>query len=121
MVMVFHRRAGWLWLVSVLVALASLTLARDPLLAEPEALEDQAGAWTSGPSLGTSRTEVAAAVLDGVLHVVGQYPGSSGPPGAHEAFDPRVGRWETRAALPADVNHACAAAIDGVLYVVGGY
>src|SRR5215218_4348350 len=107
-------------LAVLLLGLASLPrLGLVPVRAAPLAAE--AGTWTAGPRLGTARTEVAAAVLDGVLYVVGQYPGSSGPPGANEAYDPRVGQWASRAPLPAELDHACAAAFDGRLYVVGGY
>src|SRR5215218_4992565 len=107
-------------LAVLLLGLASLPrLGLVPVRAAPLAAE--AGSWTAGPRLGTARTEVAAAVLDGVLYVVGQYPGSSGPPGANEAFDPAIGRWALRASLPADLNHACAVATNGRLYVVGGY
>src|SRR5438105_4665746 len=114
------RPSGWRRLY-VLGGLTVLVLALASLPRLQTAWAQPAGTWTTGPSLGTVRTEVAAAALDGILYVVGQYPGSSGPPGANEAFDPAVGRWAFRAPLPADLNQACAAPVDGRLYVVGGY
>src|SRR5262245_39358998 len=106
------RFAASLMVLGALVIAGSIGLTPAvSALGPAAAITDPPGAWTTGPALSTSRTEVAAAVLNGVLHVVGQYPGSSGPPGAHEAYDPALGRWEVRAALPADLHHACAAAI----------
>jgi N-acetylneuraminic acid mutarotase len=84
----------------------------------------RSGAWTTGASASTMRTEVAAAVLANRIHVVGGFPGSpsgAGATRANEAYDPVADSWETRAELPADRNHACAASANGKLYVIGGF
>jgi N-acetylneuraminic acid mutarotase len=125
MVMTRLHRVRCILLVCMVAALGSLALVPRPpassLAAQQAPQAETPGTWTAGPALGTTRTEVAAAAVDGVLYVVGQYLGGTAPSGANEAFDPRIGTWALRASLPAELHHACAAAVDGRLYVVGGY
>lgn len=68
----------------------------------------------------TARSEMRAAVMDGVAYV----PGGLGPArtlGAFEAFDPTQGRWQVLEPLPEPVHHAGVAAADGRVFVAGGY
>jgi N-acetylneuraminic acid mutarotase len=66
----------------------------------------------------TERAEVAAAVLDGRIYVVGAY---SGARDANEAFDPQANAWQQLQPLPRPFNHACAVGLNGVLNVIGGF
>ncbi|MGH7311357.1 MAG: Kelch repeat-containing protein, partial [Candidatus Rokuibacteriota bacterium] len=89
---------------------AILILAGGPLAAPP-------GRWTQGAPMPEERTEVAVAVLDGRIYVVGGFGGG----GALLEYDTAADRWRARAAPPASLHHAGAVAAGGRLYVVGGY
>lgn len=90
--------------------------------------ETGSGHWMTGAPAPTARTEVAVAVLDGLIYVVGGFerPGSwriwqSSVSTRVEAYDPATNRWSSKPDLPIGLHHAGAAAMDGALYVVGGF
>jgi hypothetical protein len=74
--------------------------------------------WTSKAVMTTSRAEMAAAVLDGRIYVVGGYNG--GYTTAAEAYDPAANTWSTLAAAPTSRADTAGAAAGGKIYIVGG-
>ena len=91
------------------------------ILGPGSASAQDGGAWADRRSLATRRTEVGGAVLDGRLHVVGRYPGSVAPAGAHDAYHPGTDTWASLAPLPSDLHHVGVVAVGGRLYAVGGW
>lgn len=79
------------------------------------------GAWTVAAPLPTPRQEVAVAVLDGRVYVVGGFGESAQAVDVVEAYDPTNNRWQPRAPLPVPLHHTAAATVDGRLFVVGGF
>jgi N-acetylneuraminic acid mutarotase len=77
--------------------------------------------WTNGASMPTARTEVAGAVLDGKIYVIGGYDESGETIDIVQVYDPRADNWSKVSSLPEPVDHAAAATYDGKLFVVGGY
>jgi len=74
------------------------------------------GRWQSAPQMPIALGEVAAAVVEGVLYVVGQ-----GSP-ATLAYDPVTQTWlSTLPERPFPGNHQAAEAINGKLYLFGGF
>ncbi len=69
----------------------------------------------------TPRGGLAAAALEGRVHVVG---GEAFDPGrtfdAHETYDPAAGHWRPAAPLPTARHGLAAAAAAGRLFVIGG-
>lgn len=68
------------------------------------------------------RNEVAAAVLNGRLYVLGGNVGG-GPSDLtrNEEYDPANDKWTLRAPLPVGANHVNAVAVNGKLYAIGGF
>ena len=79
------------------------------------------GRWTTRAPMPTGRQEVAVAVLDGRIFVVGGFGSAAEPVATVEVYDPAEDRWETRANLPVATHHAAAASVEGRLFVIGGY
>jgi non-specific serine/threonine protein kinase len=77
--------------------------------------------WIRLASAPSARTEVAAAVAGGRIHVVGGYRADGATVATVEVFDPATGAWQRGPDLPVALNHAMAATIDDALYVFGGY
>ena len=69
----------------------------------------------------TARSEIASAVLDGKIYVIGGFQAGGGNSDIVEAYDPDADAWKTVAPLPVRLDHAMAAAALGKLYVIGGY
>jgi len=79
--------------------------------------------WRSGAPIPTPRGGVAAAVLNGRLHVVGGEGNGDDPDGVfatHEAYDPGADAWERLPDIPAPRHGMGAVQVDGVLWVPGG-
>lgn len=75
--------------------------------------------WSRIPDIPTPRSEVAAALYQGQIYVIGGFGGSS----VVERYDRAARRWERMPDLPIGVDHAMAAAINGPkpgVYVMGG-
>ncbi|OHA47904.1 MAG: hypothetical protein A2806_02470 [Candidatus Terrybacteria bacterium RIFCSPHIGHO2_01_FULL_48_17] len=75
--------------------------------------------WTIGPKMPTARGGIAAAVLDGKLHVFGGEE-VTGTFNIHEVFDPSSGTWQQALAMPTARHGLAAAVLDGAIFVVGG-
>src|SRR6266436_3320026 len=63
------------------------------------------GQWSALAPMPTARQEVAVAVLDGRVFVIGGLGEASEPVATVEVYDPAADRWETRAPLPAATHH----------------
>jgi N-acetylneuraminic acid mutarotase len=76
--------------------------------------------WSSRAPLPTPRSEVASAVLDGKIYIVGGFVASGQSSNIVEVYDPATDRWERKAPLPEARDHAMAAAFDRKLHIFGG-
>src|SRR5688572_22360353 len=104
----FNRRA-------VLVGAASLPfLARRVGTAKGQEAQP---AWEALPEMPQPRSELAAAVVEDVIYVVGGFGGGTQVDG----FDTVGETWTRLADLPAELNHLGVAALDGLVYVAGGF
>jgi hypothetical protein len=74
------------------------------------------GAWTRGADQRPARSEMPAAVLNGLIYVPGGFGGET----IFQAYDPAVDAWLDLAPLPAGRHHLMAAAVGGRVYVLGG-
>ncbi|WP_020521971.1 Kelch repeat-containing protein [Catelliglobosispora koreensis] len=108
---------AWLCL-SVLLALGACDASPKPL---PPAASGAPLAWRTLSPSPSSRTEVAATVLDKKIYVAGGYQADGATVGTVEVYDTTADRWTTGPELPVPVNHAMAATVSGTVYVFGGY
>jgi N-acetylneuraminic acid mutarotase len=79
------------------------------------------GAWTTLAPMPSARQEVAVAVLNDRVFVIGGFGPGGESVATVESYDPTTDRWETRVPLPAATHHAAAAVVGGRLFVAGGY
>lgn len=108
------RRSG------VLAGLRAVLATMGLLVAGPTLAQEASFAWSEASPMPTARSEMQAAVLDGLVYV----PGGLGPDRALdvvETYDPVAGVWREAPPLPAPVHHAGVAAADGRVFVSGGY
>lgn len=83
--------------------------------------------WNVGPPLPVQRSEVAVAVVDDSIYVVGGYAHGNADQSLVEVFRPLVldgvlsGEWRDAAPLPRGLNHVGAVGYGGKLYVFGGF
>ncbi|MGH3040899.1 MAG: kelch repeat-containing protein, partial [Gaiellaceae bacterium] len=79
------------------------------------------GGWVTAASLPVPRSEVASAVLDGRIVILGGFlaDGRSSP--RVDRYEPATGRWTRLRDLPLGVNHPMAASDGKRIYLVGGY
>ena len=80
-----------------------------------------AGGWQAGPPLPVARTEVAAAVAEGEIVVVGGYVADGSTTARVDVYEPLRRAWHEGPALPQPLNHAAATTVKGSAVVVGGY
>lgn len=84
--------------------------------------------WTRGKEAPTARNSAAAAVIDGLIYVVGgrqnlvQEDGTQlqHNMGTLEVYDPSTDSWKTLTPMPEGLGGTAAATVDGKLYVFGG-
>jgi N-acetylneuraminic acid mutarotase len=88
-------------------------------LGAAEVYDPASHAWTALPRLPTARGGIAAAALDGRVHVVGG-EGPGGTFSENEAFDVAAGTWVTLAPLPTARHGLGVAQVGGAVYVIGG-
>jgi hypothetical protein len=91
--------------------------------ASMEAYDPVTNTWTpKAPMPGGPRSHMAAAVIDGLLYVVGgmQFDAFDGMTTLAEVYNPATDTWSTIAPMPNARYAMAAGAIDGVLYVAGG-
>lgn len=86
------------------------------------------GVWATGAPAPTKRTEVAAAVVEGKIYVVGGFNKPSlknaldyAVSRSVEVYDPESNTWSTATPLPEGRHHAGIAVLNGTLYVIGGF
>ncbi len=78
--------------------------------------EGAAPTWRLGAVMPSTRSEMPAVALNGLIYV----PGGFGGTRLLEAYDPATDTWKTLADMPSGRHHLMAAAYDGQLYVFGG-
>lgn len=90
--------------------------------------ESDQGTWRTATPMPTKRTEVAAAVLDGKIYVVGGFEKPSlgnmmnfAITPSVEAYDPVTDQWASQAPMPVGLHHVGIGVVGGRLYVIGGY
>jgi N-acetylneuraminic acid mutarotase len=77
--------------------------------------------WAAGVALPTARKAPVAAVVNGVIYVIGGYNlGAPGGTSLVEAFDTGTSQWSTKAAMPMPRHSAAAAVVGGQICVFGG-
>jgi hypothetical protein len=87
----------------------------------PVAVAAAAPNWQSATPLPDERTEVAAAVVNGEIAIVGGFLADGSSSSRVDLYSPARERWRRGPNLPVAVNHSTAAGYRGRLYVVGGY
>lgn len=79
------------------------------------------GKWKQGAPLPLARGEVAAAVAEGRIYVIGGFTAGGENSTRVDAYSPTTNSWRQEADLPLPVDHAMAAGSRGRVYVAGGY
>lgn len=79
------------------------------------------GAWKREASLPLARGEVAAAVDQGRIFIIGGFTSGGANSTSVQAFNPPTISWAQEADLPLPVDHTMAAGYRGRVYVAGGY
>ena len=74
--------------------------------------------WNARTELPTPRHSLGAAVVNGMIHVIGG--SDSGYKDAHEVYDPATDSWSDRAPLPTGREGMALVSVDGVIYAIGG-
>ena len=77
--------------------------------------------WQQHSPLPEPRSEVAAAVRDGEIVVIGGFTADGGNSAHVDGYSVRDDRWRRLPDLPAPIDHAAAAGAEGRVYVAGGY
>ena len=86
-----------------------------------EIYDPETDAWTPGPNLPTPRGGLAAAVVNGRIHVGGGEELSTGRTfDTHEIYDPETGAWETGVPMVAPRHGLASAGLDDSWFVIGG-
>jgi N-acetylneuraminic acid mutarotase len=78
------------------------------------------GSWNRRADLLEANSEMAVALLDGKVFVLGGYPASRVTVPTVQVYDPATDSWTLTAPLPVAVNHPMPAAVNGKLYLIGG-
>jgi len=79
------------------------------------------GSWQRVAPMPTARQEVAVAVLDERIYVIGGFGPGAAPVATVEMYNPATDAWATLAPLPTPTHHPAAATVGGRLFVVGGF
>ena len=88
--------------------------------APPQLAAAVTNAWATKAPLPVARAYSAAAVLNGLLYVVGGATDDDPATRTVHAYNPGGNSWTTKASLPAGRWAPSAGVINGVLYVAGG-
>ncbi|HKR72701.1 MAG TPA: kelch repeat-containing protein, partial [Candidatus Nitrosocosmicus sp.] len=76
--------------------------------------------WITGAPIPTPRSEIAGAVLNDKIYIVGGFDDSGRSTPTVEMYDPVTDKWTQSSPLPQPLDHTAAASYNGKLYVVGG-
>jgi N-acetylneuraminic acid mutarotase len=87
----------------------------------PALAEGASPNWKRGVPLPLARGEVAAAVAEGRIYIVGGFTADGENSTRVEAYSPSTNTWRQEADLPLSVDHTMAAGYRGRVYVAGGY
>lgn len=108
-------------IVVMFIGVITVAAQEAPRVCDAAALDvTAAGEWTEGAPMPTPRSELGAAVLDGVIYVAGGLI-LGGISDAFEAYDVTTDKWATVVPLPVALHHLGIAALDGKIYITGGY
>jgi N-acetylneuraminic acid mutarotase len=77
--------------------------------------------WSTGADMPTPRAEVAAAVIDRKIYVVGGFTENGQNSSTVEVYDTETDTWSSIEPMPERLDHAMAAAANGKPYVMGGW
>jgi len=104
---------------------SSVISASSQLPSSPSLNSQFGSLWFKGPSMPTPRSEVAGAIVDGEVYVIGgfvMHDNFTTPKKSDivEAYDIKNKTWNAVASLPQKMDHVGAAEYDGKLYVIGG-
>ncbi len=78
------------------------------------------GTWYDLPNMPSRRQEVATAVLNGEIFVIGGLNQNGQPTNTVEVYNPKTFTWRRAANLPIVNDHGGAAVAAGILYAFGG-
>ena len=67
-----------------------------------------------------ARQEIASAVLNGLIYVIGGYDSAGQSTSSVFVYNPQSNTWSTAASLPIVNNHGAAAVANGRLFAFGG-
>lgn len=84
--------------------------------------QDESSGWTLGSPMPRPTTEVAAAVMDDTIYIIGGYDQEGEGVGMVEVYNATSDSWAKGIAqLPFPLHHTSAASYQGRIYVAGGY
>ena len=84
-------------------------------------IQDATAPWSARAPMPTPSAEVASAVINGKIYVVGGFTESGQNSDVVEVYDPATDSWSSIEPMPERLDHAMAAAANGKLYVMGGW
>src|SRR5437899_2955834 len=86
----------------------------------PPAGAAQEGTWRALAPMPAARQELATALLNGKVMVMGGFDSSGADTDTVFAYDPQADRWSSLASLPMANDHLAAAVARGTLFAFGG-
>ena len=89
-------------------------------LSSGERYDPVANAWSPIAPMGTTRSSHAAAVIDGLVYVVGGSSATASYLTTGERYDPVANAWSPIASMGTGRYAHAAAVIEGLLYAIGG-
>lgn len=78
------------------------------------------GTWQTLAPMPSTRQELATAVLNGKIYVIGGYNAGGGSTNTVEVYDPNMNTWASASPIPVVNNHNSAAVAAGKLHSFGG-
>ena len=108
---ILNRATGF-----IVLCLMTMCLYSPPLLAQTEPVVE----WGNRAPLVEPNSEMAVALLDGKIYVIGGYPSTRISVNAVQVYDIKSDSWRLTAPYPTTINHSSAVGLDGILYVIGG-
>src|SRR6186713_1925087 len=78
------------------------------------------GSWRTLAPMPAARQELATAVLNGLIYVIGGFDSAGQSTSNVFVYNPRSNTWSTAASIPIVNNHGAAAVVNGQLFAFGG-